>query len=42
MKHEGKMYQTTRFIEKRGIAIYFLGIKKDKRGNFHGYNQEML
>ena len=31
-----------RFIEKRGIALYPLGIKKDLRGKGWGYEQEML
>lgn len=35
---------TTRYIEKRGIAIYPIGIKKDARQKMEewGYEQEML
>lgn len=39
-----KKVPTNRYIEKRGLAIYFIGIKKDHREKAKdwGYEQEML
>lgn len=41
---EYKDVLTNRFIETRGVAIYLIGIKKDKRMAWEtaGYEQEML
>jgi hypothetical protein len=39
-----KKVPTNRYIEKRGVALYFIGIKKDSRAKAEdwGYEQEML
>ena len=37
-----KEIPTNRYIEMHGVAIYFLGIKKDSYADMLGYHQEML
>ena len=37
-----KKVLTNRYIEKNGMAIYPIGIKKDPRGELLGYEQELL
>lgn len=40
-----KTYKETnpnRFINTNGVALHFIGMKKDVRGDMLGYNQEML